>query len=59
MGQDNSALLGAFLISSLHSAAALARKRRDLFPVYVDEAYLFGRRPSPKCSPSCAASAYR
>jgi DNA helicase HerA-like ATPase len=41
MGQDNSALLGAFLISSIHSAA-LSRKRRDPFPVYVDEAYLFG-----------------
>jgi hypothetical protein len=41
MGQDNSALLGAFLISSLHSAA-LAREGPDLFPVYVDEAYLFG-----------------
>lgn len=41
MGQDNSALLGAFLISSLHSAA-ISRQGRDLFPVYVDEAYLFG-----------------
>lgn len=41
MGQDNSALLGAFLISSIHSAA-LARTKRDLFPIYIDEAYLFG-----------------
>lgn len=41
MGQDNSALLGAFLISSIHSVA-LARRKRDLFPIYVDEAYLFG-----------------
>lgn len=41
LGQDNAALLGAFLISSLYSAA-LARDRRDLFPIYVDEAYLFG-----------------
>lgn len=41
IGQDNCALLGAFLIASLHSAA-LARRGRELFPVYVDEAYLFG-----------------
>jgi hypothetical protein len=41
MGQDNAALLGAFLISSIHSAA-LRRKLRIPFSIYVDEAYLFG-----------------
>jgi type IV secretory pathway TraG/TraD family ATPase VirD4 len=41
MGEDASALLGGLMISGIYSAA-LSRKSRDFFPVYVDEFHLFG-----------------
>lgn len=41
MGENASRLLGGMLVSNIHSAA-LARKRREFFPVYVDEFHLFG-----------------